>query len=151
MFGSSRGRPTPVALSKWGSGSGQSLRRGQKGGQNGSMGPKKNIKANSASGAVVHMVPAMGQNGSKWLKIGPKWPTVGSKWPTVGSKWVSIGLKWCHDGSARDSTGSTATQSAPLRTCRVQLEIEIDPDPGGPLSNTHFRANFFGPNKGTVK
>ena len=63
MFGSGRGRQKPAAPSKWGSGSGQSLRRSQKVGQNGSMGPKKNRKANSASGAVVafgHMVPAIG-------------------------------------------------------------------------------------------
>ena len=46
----------------WASGSVQSLRRGQKGGQDGSMGLTKNRKA---SDAVVHMVPAMGQNGSK--------------------------------------------------------------------------------------
>ena len=94
---------------------GQSLRRGRNGGQG----------AAKAFGAVK-MGVKMAQNGSKRLKIGPKWPT-------VGSKWVSIGLKWCHNGSARNSTGSTATQRAPRRTCRVQLENENGPDPGGLL------------------
>ena len=103
---------------------GQSLRRGQKGGQNGSMGPTKNRKANSASGAVVHMVPAMGQNGSQWLKMAQNRPKMahgrvrerpkpstlskrGSKWlPTKNRKANSASGAVVHMVPAKAQNGS---------------------------------------------
>ena len=111
MFRSSRGRPKPAAPSKWGSGSGQSLRRSQKGGQNGSMGPQKKTEKLTVpparSSIWCQQWVKMAHNGSKWLQIGPQWPTVGSKWHKMAHSRVKMG----QNGSKCPTEGQGAAKA----------------------------------------